>query len=150
MTAISDLAQARIDALYPDEGYNLKNRTYSSDLNQSTPKGPTTVNIPSGAAPTQFFLFSIFPQIQTMPTLDELKELFLKKQALGEVSTVETSPTITSNANISDQVCDKPPIILIFLYLSIFAVIICVSYFYFVSFCVGLSYATQWIRNLML
>ena len=70
MTAIADLAEARVNTLYPDEHYDIHTHTFvpiEEYLNQT---------ISNGAQSKTSFLSSLLIGSQAMPTLKELEELF--------------------------------------------------------------------------
>ena len=117
MTAIVDLAQARIDALYPDEKYNLKTGEFGTQPNLSS----------SGTKPT-FFLFSLVPSLQGMPTLKELEELFLAEQSLNGVDSAEDVSQTETEGTFSEK--DLNLLTLVAFGILFLLAIFCALYFY--------------------
>lgn len=147
MTAITDIAQARIDALYPDEGYDLRSRTFkNANITNTDLEGSGAT---SGAVRAQNFLTFFLPTIWSMPTLEELKELFLEELAQGKITPPPTTaPKVSSTAIFDETNLDIPSPILIFLYLSIFAAILCLVYFYLIGIFVGITHVVTWIQGI--
>ena len=76
MTAISDLAEKRVNDLYPDEHYDIQTHTFIPIEEYKNNQAA------SNCAKTPKILFSsFFSSFQAMPTLKELEELFKTEMA---------------------------------------------------------------------
>lgn len=152
MTAIADIAQERVDALYPNEGYDLRSRTFKTTNITDTDIGSSGAT--SGAVRVQSFFSLFIPTVWGMPTLEELKKVFLEELAQGKITpptTVapEESSTVTSTDTSEHIQTYLPSPFLLILYISIFAIVLCVAYFYLISLCVGIAHVINWIHTFL-
>ena len=133
MTAITDIAQARLNALYPDEHYDLKTKTHVTKASGIYTSAP---NASSGAVQNQFFLFSLLPSGLSMPTLKELEKLFYEEMALGNITPPANASTeATDSVSVSETDTPIIPYFLIFLIIISIIIFLSIAYFYILSAC---------------
>ena len=133
MTAISTLAEQRVNDLYPDEHYDIHTHTFipieEYKKNQAVSNG----------AKTQKILFSsFFSSFQTMPTLKELEELFKAEMSLQNAGNQTSTDDIATFAPVHTNTTTSFVLLMILLPINIILLVYFLFSFGVLSFLAGL------------